>query len=331
MTQYWANLDVVNVTELKNNSTYYLGSSANIVYWSNKTGNFIYFMPDTKSYVAATTSIQFHDCYKVNDKGWAHASYGFNLPGYVANFPISFGFAGVNEAGSVWVIGQKQVVTYCTSKPTRWTCTLETSFTWPTAACGVVPFIAAGGVSFWQRYSGTAYTGNYTYYTTTTGTTEKSAKAPKSLYSVTSAVSNADAFASNCFNVSHDTSRVSPSTWSGKAACPIYLDNWVDKADSSFIGGWHNRQSAYAEGYGGATTGTGYVFCGKPINEGGSYNAWPTLSTSPYNVTTKVWVYNSSGTPVKAKQVWVYNSSGTPVKAKALYVYNSSGKPVRVF
>lgn len=349
MTQYWANLDVVNVTELKNNSTYYLGSSKNIVYWdsmhlgkpatSTREDNFISYMPDTKAYVCATTAIQFHDCYKSGNKGYAHASFAFSSPGYYANFPISFGFAGVNEAGSVWVIGQKQVLIFCQTPPTFWACTLETSYNWPTAAMGVVPFIAVGGVPFGQRYKGTPITKACTYYNTW-GTRDSNgiyvantAKTSKdiSATSVTSAVSAADDFAIGCFGITNNTDRVSPGTWNGHALCPFVFPNWVDKADSTFIGGWHNRESVYAEGYGGAYTGVGFAFCGRPIAEGGTYTGWPSLSTAPFVSTTKVWVFNSSGVPQKAKQVYVYNSSGTPVKAKGLWVYNSSGTPVRVF
>ena len=335
MTQYWANLDVVNVTELKNNNTYYLGSSKNIVHWNSMHGNFVCYMPDSHSFVSPTTSIQFHDCYKVGDTGYAHASFAFNCPGYYANFPISVGFAGVNEAGSVWVIGQKQVLTYCTSAPTTWHCTLETSYGWPTEAMGVVPFIALGGVPFGQRYSGSNYTGNVSYYTTDSNTTLATYSA--NLVSVSNASSVADDFASNCFGITYNTDRVSPGTWSGKALCPYassdwsFCSNWNTNADSTFIGGWHNRESVYPEGYGGAHTGVGFVFCGRPIVEGGSYTSWPSLSTAPFVSTTKVWVFNSSGVPQKAKQVYVYNSSGVPVKAKGLWVYNSSGKPVRVF
>lgn len=352
MTQYWANLDVVNVTELKKNNDYYFGCNKNIVYWNNmnlgnKTTpnlnqNFITYMPDTEAFVCATTAIQFHDCYKVGDYGYAHASFAFSSPGYFANFPISVGFAGVNNAGNVWVIGQKQVLTYCQTAPTFWATTLETKYPWPTEAMGVVPFIAVGGVPFYSRYKGTSVTKACTYYNkwgtrgsdgtyvASTATSSKNITAT----SVTSAVSAADEFATNCFGVTHDTNRVSPSVWNGKAVCPFVFPNWTEQADSSFIGGWHNRQAVDpegTEGYGGAHTGVGFVFCGRPIAEGGSYTTWPSLSTAPFVSTTKVWVFNSSGVPQKAKQVYVYNSSGTPVKAKGLWVYNSSGTPVRVF
>ena len=352
MTQYWANLDVVNVTELKKNNDYYFGCNKNIVYWNNmnlgnKTTpnlnqNFITYMPDTEAFVCATTAIQFHDCYKVGDYGYAHASFAFSSPGYFANFPISVGFAGVNNAGNVWVIGQKQVLTYCQTAPTFWATTLETKYPWPTEAMGVVPFIAVGGVPFYSRYKGTSVTKACTYYNkwgtrgsdgtyvASTATSSKNITAT----SVTSAVSAADEFATNCFGVTYDTNRVSPSVWNGKAVCPFVFPNWTEQADSSFIGGWHNRQAVDpegTEGYGGAHTGVGFVFCGRPIAEGGSYTTWPSLSTAPFVSTTKVWVFNSSGVPQKAKQVYVYNSSGTPVKAKGLWVYNSSGTPVRVF
>ncbi len=352
MTQYWANLDVVNVTELKKNNDYYFGCNKNIVYWNNmnlgnKTTpnlnqNFITYMPDTEAFVCATTAIQFHDCYKVGDYGYAHASFAFSSPGYFANFPISVGFAGINNAGNVWVIGQKQVLTYCQTAPTFWATTLETKYPWPTEAMGVVPFIAVGGVPFYSRYKGTSVTKACTYYNkwgtrgsdgtyvASTATSSKNITAT----SVTSAVSAADDFATNCFGVTHDTNRVSPGVWHGKAVCPFVFPNWTEQADSSFIGGWHNRQAVApegTEGHGGAHTGVGFVFCGRPIAEGGSYTSWPSLSTAPFVSTTKVWVFNSSGVPQKAKQVYVYNSSGTPVKAKGLWVYNSSGTPVRVF
>ena len=314
------------VTQLYNHSKYYHGSDTNIAKWLNMANNFITYMPDSKSYVGATTFLQLHDCYKSGDTGYAHASFAFNTPGYYANFPVAFGFAGVNSAGSVWVIGQKQWVIYNTGVPTHFDAVLEVSFGWPTAACGIVPFIAAGGTQFSQRYWGDSYTGNITYTTEAANSTLASTKYWGNLVSVTGASANADMFASNAYNVTQDH-------WGAthKICCPYDYSNWNANAGSTFLGGWANRQASYADGWNNCTVGAGFVFCGKPIAEGGSYTAWPTLSNAPFTVTTKVWVYDSNGKPQRAKQVWVYNSSGVPTRAKALYVYNSSGTPVRVF
>ena len=41
MTQKWYGLNTYNVTELKNDSNYNMGSSKSIVFWNNMSKNFI--------------------------------------------------------------------------------------------------------------------------------------------------------------------------------------------------------------------------------------------------------------------------------------------------
>ena len=330
-----------NLTDLStvSGNTYVMGKSGYIAFHNNmstyKSGSttkafFTMYMPDTSRYIYATTAIKFHDCYKVGNTGYAHASFGFIAPGYMAGFPISFGFAGVNKAGSVWSMGQMQCYTTSDSTYTAWTGNFEISFGWPTEPLGVVPFISLGGVPFYQRFytSGSSNQqvrgyegwsgGNITSHT-------------RSLGVVSSANSDADGFASNAFNTTWDgwdynNGNGSTAAGSAKSLCPVDFVNWTENADSSFIGGWINRQGQ-KQGEG-AYLGTGTVFC---TDSTSTYGSALTYSNAAFQCSVKVWVYDSAGKPQRAKQVYVYNSSGAPVKAKHLYVYNSSGVPVQVF
>lgn len=327
MSQLWQNLVAENITPIDDSTDYTFSRTNYIVLHNNRYGQFVMYMPSSKSFISATTAIKFHDCYKVGDTGYAHASFAFIAPGYLAGFPISFGFAGVNKSNSVWIIGQKQVYTRSDSTYTYWNSTLETSFGWPTEPLGVVPFISVGGVPFYQRYSGTATNTAIKYYEGYSGGNIKTYT--KSVQSTNIANdTNGDNFASNAFNVTYDTWK-----FGAKALCPVDFTNWVENADSSFIGGWKNRQG-FPQGYDDAGNkinkylGVGTVFA---TNSNETYGSKLVFDNAAFSCAVKVWVYDSAGKPQRAKQVYVYNSSGAPVKAKHLYVYNSSGVPVQVF
>lgn len=315
MAQGWYGLNTYNVTELKNHSKYYMQSSTNIVFWNNMSKNFICYMPDTGSTISATTAIKFHDCYRVGDTGYAHASFAFNAPGYVAVFPLMFGFAGCNEKGERWVIGSKQVLTQETSSGrTYWEATFETSFGWPTASAGVVPFIGVGGHPVYQRYNTSDKSGSITYYTWYNNDTKAtySGTVPSINYANTGAAD----FAANCFDQS-------VTGLHANVLCPYVFPNWSENARGSFMGGWNGRNGIPEgqDGYHGHYLGVGFVFCGKT-----SYTAMPTLSDAPYLINRNVWVFNSSRQRKTAKKITVYNSSKQAKAAHTVTVYGSDGK-----
>lgn len=329
MAQRWLGLTQTAMTQITDRSKYYMGNTTNsIVLHSNMHENFITYMPDSKTFISATTAINFHDCYKVGDTGYAHASFAFIAPGYYAGFPIAFGFAGVNKAGSVWVIGQKQVYVQSDTTNTKWEAAFETSFGWPTEPAGVLPFISVGGVPFWKRYKGTAASTAVKYYENYAGGNIKTFN--YSLQSTNIAnIESGDTIASNAFNQTYDGWTTTDTGFSisgkgAKALCPVVYPNWVENANSSFIGGWKNRGDSNNS----YPVGVGTVFA---TSTTATYGSAPKFDNAAFSCAVKVWVYDSAGKPQKAKQVYVYNSSGAPVRAKHLYVYNSSGVPVQVF
>lgn len=340
-----------NITDLSSNpGKYVMGNTDFIVFHNNmktrptntdsdasNSQYFVMYMPDSNNYIYATTAIKFHDCYRVDNTGYAHASFAFIAPGYLAGFPLSFGFAGVNKAGSVWSIGQMQTFTQSNATRTSWTANLEISFGWPTEPAGIAPFISVGGVPFYSRYN-TSDSSNKTVrgYSDWSGGSEKSYT--RSLGTVSSAKTNGttpspDEFASNAFNITYNgwdnsDSGYSTSPSGAKALCPVDFSNWVENADSSFMYGWKNTAQEWPNGRNGLYLGCGSVFGTGSTSTYGSPLAFNNVA---FSCTLRVWVYNSSGAPQVAKQVYVYDSSGVPKKAKHLYVYNSSGAPVAVF
>jgi len=320
MAQNWCGLFNTGLTELTGHKTYNMNFASPIKAYKNQIKHFITYMPDSNGTVSATTSINFQDCYKASDgKGYAHASFGFNTPGYIAAFPIVFGFVSVDKSGTLRVIGQKQVLTNNpSSAQTQWDTTFETSFTWPTSPRGIVPFIGVGGHPCGQRFYYTDKSGTIYCYTTYNNTTKSSYSG--TVPNISSARTGAADFAANAWNQSETGIKAN-------VVCPFIFNDWYDKATSTFIGGWRKRGTSTVgkDGYQNHYIGVGFVFCGD------SYTAIPTYSNSAMQIGMKVYVYTSSGKPVQAKNVYVYNSSGKPVQAKAMYVYNSSGKPVQVF
>lgn len=315
MAQGWYGLNTYNVTELKNHSKYNIGSSVSIATWNNMTKNFVCYMPDTNSTISATTTMKFHDCYRVGDTGYAHASFAFNAPGYVAVFPLMFGFAACNEKGERWVVGSKQLLTQVTDTArTYWAATFETSFSWPTASFGIVPFIGVGGHPCYQRFNYTNASGSITYFTGYDNATK--ATYAGTVPSVSSAKTGAAVFASNCFNQGETNLH-------GNILCPVDFANWSENAKSSFMGGWNGRSDIPEgqDGYYGHYLGAGFVFCGKT-----SHTAMPTLSNVPYTINRNVWVFNSSKQRKTAKKITVYNSSKQAKAAHTVTVYGSDGK-----
>lgn len=326
MAQNWLGLCNENLTELKNHNKYQLGNATStIVYWDNWNdvgNNFVCYMPSSHMFICGRPAIRFHDCYKASDgKGYAHASFAFRAPGYIAGFPIDFGFASVNQAGTLSVIGQKQVYTACPEgqgEETYWNATFETSFSWPTVPTGIIPFIAVGGMSFGQRYNGTDQNTSVSYFNSwNPNTVTKSTYTRLCPSKNISAKAGRDDIASNVFSNSWN------SGWGAKVLCPAVFSNWKEQASTTFIGGWKNRGDSY-DSY----LGVGFFFCGDTKADCVS---WPTFSSAPYKAGSKIWVYNSAGTPLSAKNIYVYNSSGVPKKAKAVYRYNSSGVPVKIY
>lgn len=326
MAQNWLGLCDENLTELKNHNKYQLGNATStIVYWDNWNdvgNNFVCYMPSSGSFICGRPAIRFHDCYKASDgKGYAHASFAFRAPGYIAGFPIDFGFASVNQSGTLSVIGQKQVYTATpegSGTETYWNSTFETSFTWPTVPTGIIPFIAVGGMEFTKRFNGTNQSTSVSYFTSwnpnsTAKSTYKTACPSRNI----SAISGRDDIASNLFPMSYN------SGWGAKVLCPVVFSNWHGDASTTFIGGWKNRGANYN-----SYLGAGFFFCGGTKAD---CTSWPSFSSAPYKVSSKIWVYNSAGTPLSAKNIYVYNSSGVPQKAKAVYRYNSSGVPVKIY
>ena len=272
-------------------------------------------MPDTVPTISPTTAIKFHDCYKVGSTGYAHATFAFNAPGYVATFPLMFGFAGVNQAGSVWVIGSKQLLTQETSTGrTYWEATFETSFGWPTASAGVFPFIGVGGHPVYQRYNASDKSGSVTYYTGYNNATKAtySGTVPSINYANTGAAD----FAANCFDQS-------VTKMYANVLCPYVFPNWSENAGSSFMGGWNGRSGITEgkDGYCGHYVGAGFVFCGKT-----SYTAMPKLSDAPYLINRNAWVFNSSKQRKQVKYITVYNSSKNAKQGHTVTVYGSDGK-----
>lgn len=326
MAQNWLGLCNENLTELKGHNKYQLdNATATIVYWNewnDVEDSFVCYMPDSNRFICGRPAIRFHDCYKASDgKGYAHASFAFRAPGYIAGFPIDFGFASINQAGTLSVIGQKQLYTAVTEgsvKETYWNATFETSFTWPTVPTGIIPFIAVGGMSFGQRFNGTDQNTSVSYFNSWNPNT-----ATKKTYTRLcpskniSAKAGRDDIASNMFTMSWN------SGWGAKVLCPVDFSNWKDNASTTFIGGWKNRGDSY-DSY----LGVGFFFCGGTKAD---CTSWPSFSSAPYKVSSKIWVYNSAGKPLPAQNIYVYNSSGVPQKAKAVYRYNSSGVPVKIY
>ena len=115
MAQNWLGLCNENLTELKSHNKYQLdNATATIVYWDNWNdvgNNFVCYMPSSNSFICGRPAIRFHDCYKAsNGKGYAHASFAFRAPGYIAGFPIDFGFASIKQDGTLSVIGQSKSI-----------------------------------------------------------------------------------------------------------------------------------------------------------------------------------------------------------------------------
>lgn len=326
MAQNWLGLCNENLTELKNHNKYQLdNATSTIVYWNewnDVKDSFVCYMPDSNRFICGRPAIRFHDCYKAsNGKGYAHASFAFRAPGYIAGFPIDFGFASIKQDGTLSVIGQKQVYTATpegSGTETYWNATFETSFTWPTVPTGIIPFIAVGGMSFGQRYNGTDQNTSVSYFNSWNPNT-----ATKKTYTrlcPSKNISNKagrDDIASNMFTMSWN------SGWGAKVLCPAVFSNWKGNASTTFIGGWKNRGDSY-DSY----LGVGFFFCGGTKAD---CTSWPSFSSAPYKVSSKIWVYNSAGKPLPAQNIYVYNSSGVPQKAKAVYRYNSSGVPVKIY